>query len=237
MIRLITFDLDNTLWAVDPVIRRADQLLQAYLADQVPGYHDVIDQPTMGRLRERLLAEQPSIRHDLSAARQTLLERALLLCNVAPARARRVAADAFELFLDARHDVALFEDVHPVLEHLSERYTLGALTNGNADVARLSIAQYFSFQHSSASVGASKPDPTMFLAALEQTGVPAAQTVHVGDNLIDDVQGAAAVGMHTIWVNFSGATVDLDPGAKEPSLEVESLAQLPAAITSLVTST
>lgn len=46
----------------------------------------------------------------------------------------------------------------------------------------------------SAEVGAAKPDPRPFAAALERLGVPAGRAVHVGDHANDE-QGAAAAGI------------------------------------------
>ena len=38
MIRVIAFDLDDTLWEVGPVIKRAESILANWLEKQVPGY-------------------------------------------------------------------------------------------------------------------------------------------------------------------------------------------------------
>ena len=38
MIRVIAFDLDDTLWNVHPVIRRAESILADWLEKEVPGY-------------------------------------------------------------------------------------------------------------------------------------------------------------------------------------------------------
>lgn len=50
----------------------------------------------------------------------------------------------------------------------------------------------------SAVVGAAKPDPRIFHAALTRAGVTPAQTVHVGDTLVNDVAGARAAGITPI---------------------------------------
>ncbi|HSC75243.1 MAG TPA: HAD family hydrolase, partial [Pseudomonadales bacterium] len=49
-----------------------------------------------------------------------------------------------------------------------------------------------------------KPAPHMFLAALERADVAPHEALHIGDHPVDDMQGAQAVGMKTLWVNFSG---------------------------------
>ena len=57
---------------------------------------------------------------------------------------------------------------------LARRHRLGALTNGNADIARLGLDRFFRFAFSAADVGAAKPAPEMFRAALLHTSVMAA---------------------------------------------------------------
>jgi putative hydrolase of the HAD superfamily len=47
-------------------------------------------------------------------------------------------------------------------------------------------------------VGTAKPDPRIFQIALARAGVSAAETVHVGDALINDVAGAHAAGVAPI---------------------------------------
>ena len=46
----------------------------------------------------------------------------------------------------------------------------------------------------------------MFLEALRRANVSPKQTAHVGDNPIDDIEGANRVGIYSIWVNFDGIT-------------------------------
>jgi HAD superfamily hydrolase (TIGR01509 family) len=52
----------------------------------------------------------------------------------------------------------------------------------------------------SETVGWRKPRPEIFHAVLDALGVAAGETLHVGDQLDDDVRGAAAVGMRTAWL-------------------------------------
>ncbi|MCZ6890113.1 MAG: HAD-IA family hydrolase, partial [Gammaproteobacteria bacterium] len=180
-IRVVTFDLDNTLWDVDQVIRRAEAQLRAWLADRVPEYED-FDRDSMMAIRKELIAESASIAHDLSALRTQVMFEVIKRCGYDEPAARRYATDAFEVFIHARHDVEYFADALEVLRQLSKRYQLGALTNGNADFQRLGLDKYFSFGFSSADVGASKPDPAMFQATLAHTQSEPQHVVHIGDH-------------------------------------------------------
>ncbi|MEC7948280.1 MAG: HAD-IA family hydrolase [Myxococcota bacterium] len=56
----------------------------------------------------------------------------------------------------------------------------------------------------SAEVGVEKPDPAIFLAAVEELNVSPSQVVHLGDSPRRDVEGARAVGMHAMeWTGFA----------------------------------
>jgi putative hydrolase of the HAD superfamily len=58
---------------------------------------------------------------------------------------------------------------------------------------------------SSAEVGAAKPDPALFAAALEVAGAAPAEALHVGDSPEADVAGARAAGIEPVLVVRSGA--------------------------------
>jgi putative hydrolase of the HAD superfamily len=57
----------------------------------------------------------------------------------------------------------------------------------------------------SAELGAAKPDPAIFRAALERLGATAAEAVHVGDSVETDVAGARAAGLQAVFVARNGA--------------------------------
>lgn len=230
MIELVTFDLDNTLWETDNVIRRAELASRDWMTRRVPEFGERFDAASLWALREEALERQPAIAHDVSRMRLAVLREAAMLCGCTEAEAERLAKGAFDEFLRLRHEIAYYEGALATLAVLAERYTLGALTNGNADFTRLGLDRYFSFGFTAADVGASKPDPAMFEAALAKARVPASATVHVGDQPVDDIKGARAVGMHTIWVNFDGAGDGTAVGA---TAEVRRLDELPGTIAAL----
>ncbi|MFZ8889011.1 MAG: HAD family hydrolase [Pseudomonadales bacterium] len=202
-LRLLCFDLDDTLWPVRPVIIRAEHRLRNHLDAVAPQVHQRLGPEDFAAFREARLGADPTLRHRLSALRRLVLEDALRASGYE--EAETLAAEAFEVFFDARNDVAYFEGTLEALEALSRRYTLAALSNGNADIRRLGLERIFAFHFNAEGVGAPKPQPAMFEAALQRAGLGPEQAVHIGDHAVDDVQGAAAVGMKTVWVNESGA--------------------------------
>ncbi len=230
-LKLITFDLDNTLWDVDRVIVNAEKQMHSWLEWHVPEYAALFPAAAVHKLRSEVVARLPELKHDLSRLREQLLFEAIQRCGYPDAQARDNARQAFQLFFEARHDVKFFEGALETLALLADQYVLGALTNGNADFQKLKLDDYFSFGYSAASVGAGKPEPHMFQAALQHIGARAQETVHVGDHLVDDIHGAAEVGMHTIWVNLKDAEPPTDTAV--PSHTVRRIHDIPAAVTKI----
>jgi FMN phosphatase YigB (HAD superfamily) len=99
---------------------------------------------------------------------------------------------------------ACFEINAPVLERLAQRYRLGIVSNfyGNLPTVcdNAEVRRYFGVIVDSAQVGFLKPDPRIFLAAVEALGIKPSQTVMVGDSLARDMAGARAAGMAHIWL-------------------------------------
>ncbi|CAL5229453.1 g12778 [Coccomyxa viridis] len=64
----------------------------------------------------------------------------------------------------------------------------------------LKLDQLFDALIISAEVGAEKPNPVIFEAALQKLGVQPAETVHVGDDRRNDISGARHAGCHAwLW--------------------------------------
>jgi len=92
----------------------------------------------------------------------------------------------------------------PMLTRLSARYHLGIVSNfyGNLPevCANLHIQSLFRVIVDSTQVGVIKPDPRIFLRAVEELGLPVSRTVFVGDSPVRDMAGARGVGMRHIRV-------------------------------------
>jgi len=101
---------------------------------------------------------------------------------------------------------ALFDDVLSTLKTLKERkFILGLLTNLDKDMnpicRELGLEPYLDFVVTSGEVGTDKPEPPIFLAALQRAGVNASEAVHVGDQYKLDVIGARGVGITPVLID------------------------------------
>ena len=96
----------------------------------------------------------------------------------------------------------------PVLEALSERYRLGVVSNfyGNLEAVCESsgLGRLFGVMADSQRVGAEKPEPAIFHAALAELQAKPETTIMVGDSLRRDYEGARRCGMGFIWIAPDG---------------------------------
>ena len=227
-IRAVTFDLDDTLWDVEPAIARAERDLRAWLEANCPDMAARYDRDALFRIRGEIIASEPHLRHDVSELRVQVLKSALLRAGHEKKEAERLARAGFDVFLASRHSVEYYEHAERVLRTLGQRYVIGALTNGNADVRRLEIGPLFQFAIQAGEVGSSKPEPVMFEEAMRRTRLRPHEIVHVGDHLENDVAAAKRLGWYTVWVNRARAPRPVAADAADG--EVACLSELPAVI-------
>ncbi len=199
-IQTITLDLDDTLWEIHPVIKRAETKLYAWLGQHYPRITELFDPDGVRSIRAEVVDEYRDRLHDLTFLRRTVLTR----IGEAAGYDDSFVDDAFDVFNEARNDVTLFPEVRPALNSLRERFVLVAVTNGNADLERIGIRDLFDEVVSAATAGAAKPERPIFDAAVKAGGASARQTLHVGDHPLCDVHGARDAGLWAVWVNRNG---------------------------------
>jgi putative hydrolase of the HAD superfamily len=108
-----------------------------------------------------------------------------------------------------------FPEVPAALDALAAR-GIGLAIVSNWDVSLHDVVEglgwtpRFAAVVTSAELGAAKPDPRPFVAALDALGVAPGRAVHAGDDLEADVRGARAAGV-------DGVLVAREPGAPAPA--------------------
>jgi putative hydrolase of the HAD superfamily len=226
-IRLLTFDLDDTLWELGPVLIRAEAVGYRWLHEHIPAVTRQFSIEQLRDIRMQIALEHPELAHRVTDLRKLSLHRAMTLAGVAADAIAAHTDDAFSVFLQARHDVELFADAETVLQQLQRDFTLAAITNGNFDVATVGLDRYFAFAVNAERLPRGKPHPEPFEEALRLSGCTAQQCIHIGDDIENDVRGAQRMGFATIWVNLDDKAW---PGAEPPSKQVRHLAELPNAV-------
>ena len=194
---VLSFDLDDTLWPVAPVIAGAENALLSWLRESYPRTVHGHDIESLRQLRAQVAQRFPEHGHDLTFLRH----RALKDLFAAAGHAESLADEALEVFFEARNRVEFYDDVRPSLIRLHSRYRLFALSNGNADLHRCGIGDLFAGHITARAAGAAKPDARIYAALVEMAGVEAHQVLHIGDDPLADVVGAMQAGMQAVWLN------------------------------------
>lgn len=193
----LSLDLDDTLWAFAPAVRRAEEALHQWLLKHAPATADILVGPqTLREYRHSTTIARPDLSHDLASQRHESIREVLRAAAEDP----NLSKAAYDIFYSERQRVEFFDDVLPALEWLSNRYPIAAITNGNSNLKAIGIEHYFSVTFTAADFGVAKPDPRIFHAAASALGVSPNQMLHVGDDLQLDVRGAQSAGLQAAWL-------------------------------------
>ena len=222
-IKCITFDLDDTLWPVAPVIERAEQKLYDWLGQHYPKITAKYSEEALTQHRSIWNQTVPELAHDVTRLRwQYLVELA-----EAFGYAKALADDGLALFRDYRNQVTPFQSVQPVLSELEKSYTIGAITNGNAQLEKMPIGKHFKFSISAEKMGANKPCSSLFHEAALKAGAEFEQLLHIGDSAEADVIGANKAGCRSVWFNPARQAW---PGGRNPDAVIHCISELPALV-------
>jgi FMN hydrolase / 5-amino-6-(5-phospho-D-ribitylamino)uracil phosphatase len=194
---VLSFDLDDTLWPVEPVMLAAERAMLTWLREEHPVLMQGHSGESMRALRMRVAEQFPRRSHDMTFLRHQALSDLFTQAG----HPATYADQAFEVFFAARNRVTLYPDVEASLKRLASRHRLYALSNGNADLERCGIAHLFDGHITAIAAGAAKPDAKIFARLLKESGVSAGEVWHIGDDPHADVVGARQSGMHAIWIN------------------------------------
>ncbi|MBD2857815.1 HAD family hydrolase [Spongiibacter sp. KMU-158] len=211
-IKLITVDLDDTLWPAQAVLLRADRIFYAELEKHAPKLTSKLGQHEIRAQRLEYLKAHPELEHYISDWRkQSLL--ALLAEHGYATEAEQIAEQVFHTFWQARQRVTLFPYVSQVLTELSQKYLIISITNGNAHLDKMPLSQYVRHSLRAEQFGLSKPSPRLFEEALKLANCNSEDVLHIGDHPLDDIEGARQLGIRTIQAQLLENNRDIHPDA------------------------
>lgn len=229
-IAAMTFDLDDTLYDNYPVICRTTEESHAALQ----AYHPLLKEYTVmqyQQVRDRLLAAEPEIYHDVSEWRRRAVEQAMLDVGITASQAASGSCEVMAVFAHWRSQIDVPQETHKTLAALAQRMPLVAITNGNAEPHLCGLDPYFQFVLRAGPDGRAKPYQDMYHAAAEKLNLRPEQILHVGDDLTTDVAGAVRCGMQACWINaHNGNLMDINDARLLPTLAISQLASLTALI-------
>ena len=219
-IRCLLFDLGNTLWThVDQasldkiehtVTQKAIDFLNQHLAPEqqlkmaTASYGKQLRSAIRAKIFEFTRLHPKAEPNPALAVQEALLELGLSRLD------RTICHDLFEVLrIRIPESRILFDDTCSTLAELQQRgFLLGVVTNRPwggkpflEDMQKLGLLEYFDPRHIaiSADLVVRKPNPAIFLEALNALNVAPEEAAMVGDSLHADILGAKELNMVTVW--------------------------------------
>jgi putative hydrolase of the HAD superfamily len=238
VIRAIFFDLDDTL--VDDTVsleQCAEQAARELASDRGVSPVDLADAYVDCAVDFWTQLGPGSPKPASGAIRPMMWQCALQRYGVDDATLSGKLAHRFDELRVER--VEFFPDALPVLNSLRGHYRMAIITNGFAEthelkIARLELERFFDRVILAGELQMAKPDPAVFVHAMELLEVTPDISLMVGDRYDRDIEGAHAAGMRAVWIRCREEEVPA--GARPPDATIPSIGSLPEALAALTDS-
>lgn len=224
-IHAMTFDLDDTLYDNGPVICALEHKVHQWLQLQHPASHLMTMQDWL-ELKIKLAQQDPRLRDDVSLWREVQLTTGFKLLGYSEASAKQATEEAMSLVSIYRNQIDIPAITHTVMQKLSKKIPLIAITNGNVDAEKIGLSDYFEQVYRAGPDGRSKPHADLFQRAQQHLSLPAHHILHVGDHLKTDVFGAKNNGFQACWFNDKQRQISNEKVKVLPDIEISSLSEL-----------
>ena len=225
-IRAISFDLDDTLYDNFPYIVAAEKALSAFLHHHYPVTQET-DIEYWRQQKNKILLAHPEFRNDMGQLRRATLKSGLALLGYKGNELLQATEDSFHYFYQQRSNFTIDKTICSLISELAEHLPVVAITNGNVDVNKIGLGQHLQASYQASLAQPMKPHPAMFDAASKFLNIPAANILHVGDNLKKDVAGAISAGYQTAWYAYNRPmNLNKERTAVLPHVQLASLEEL-----------
>ncbi|NUF48798.1 5-amino-6-(5-phospho-D-ribitylamino)uracil phosphatase YigB [Gilliamella sp. ESL0250] len=224
-IKAFTFDLDDTLYDNSMIVEKAEEEMVKMLQR-----HEQLCTLTISDFfaeKYAVLASYPEIYHDVIVWRIQTIKSLLSKTNMPVSKFADVIDESVTCFNFWRHKINVPESTHLLLTKLATKYPLAVITNGNVDIHQIGLGNYFQFSLRGGEHGRSKPFPEVFDLASDKLAIPSHHILHVGDNLLTDVNGAINNGFLACFINiYHRDILHLDNAICLPHIEITQLSEL-----------
>lgn len=200
MIKAVVFDLDNTLYAYDPLDQEAGQRVQDFTCRMLGISKDRYQEAyQLGRAETKRKLGNVASSHNRLLYFQKMLE----YMKVKP---MPLSLQMYEMYWGTfLEKMQLFPGARSLIDSLCEKGIMIAVcTDLTAHIQHrkliaLGLSDDIFCLVTSEEAGREKPASEMFALCLEKLGLPAEEVCYIGDNYSKDIVGAKACGMKAIW--------------------------------------
>ena len=222
MVKDVFFDLDHTLWDFDKnsmlAFKRVFKKFKITIElDTFLKIYEPINVEYWKKYREDKVSKE-------NLRRGRLIDSFNFFDLIYTTKKIDEIADAY--IQELPFDNHLFEGAVEILDYLILKYKLHIITNGFEEVQHKKlknsgIDHYFSTVTTSEEVGLKKPNPKVFLTALNKANSLPTQSVMIGDSLEADILGANNIGMQTIFYNYRNESISKKFKSIDSLLEIK----------------
>jgi HAD superfamily hydrolase (TIGR01549 family) len=208
MIRAVTFDLWNTLFAnVSYSNDRLNYLIQRLKSEDI-----VLEKNALKREFYKNFDFTNWNRKDLARKHiHTIVRLKEMLKSLNILLKPKIINDIVESFESTmlRNKPPLKNNVRKTLDTLSPDYKIGLISDTGITPGKIirevledyKLSHHFEVMLFSDETGIYKPDPSVFQLALKKLKVNPENTLHVGDLLLTDIKGANNCHITSVWIN------------------------------------
>ena len=231
MIKAITFDLYGTLAGFTPSRYEIQSKAAAKFGltltedDVLKGYFKADE------FMSKQNASSPIRSMNSNEKRRFFAEyERLILSESEPSIELKTCLNVWEEIQKIPYKLTVFNDVRPVLKMLRKQgLILAVITNMNTTgpeiLDKLELTGHIDFAITSLEAKAEKPDPRIFEMAFNKAKCEPRENIHVGDQVLSDINGAKKIGTHYILIDRYSINEAFTDG-----LRITSLFQLPGLI-------
>ena len=244
-IKAISFDLDDTLYNNRPIMLAIETKMTAYFATRfaalLPNVNATFNRKFWAPYRQQAIGINQDVAHDVVRLRLESYRLGFIAHKLSNEISKKEAKAGLDYFISLRSDFTVPHESLELLEALSKKYPLVAISNGNVDTKAIGIAQYFKHIYHAGYQGVGnhglevdgslncecllrmKPATDMFDVVCKQLDILPEQLLHVGDCGVADIHGALNAGCQSAFLSKYGVG---KPLKQLPHIALTNISQL-----------
>ena len=228
-IKVLSFDLDNTLYDCQTVLTRAEKWFTSYLCERYGLGGKYLSYDYWASVKSRVLHHDLSLEDDVTLLRAQSLVFAFKEIGIPLKGGIEEASDLVKIFIKKRSDGVVSDKVRALMRDLKVKYPLISVSNGNLDSEQLNLSFYFEADlRPERFKFHRKPHQDLFLECARLKHVEPCEILHIGDDPYTDVLGAINAGCRCVWLRkgYTGISHDENFLRALPDIEIDNILEL-----------
>ena len=200
-IKLISWDLDDTLWPLHStqIINNANKTVYTHLKNLFPFIPELTSYELFQKKCLKFASNNTIWEYDKTKGRFNWIY-SILIPHMNKEKALQEASIAMNLFIAKRSEVIFYPSILSNFIQLSKHVDFACMSNGNADLNSIGIKHLFQYDSSSIQAKSAKPNPDIFNYLINLCQYHPKDILHIGNDLELDIIPAQKAGLHSLWI-------------------------------------